>query len=333
MRTVACGAVVWCAVLGAAVPAARAQVSFDVSPRIGAMSGDTSYEIGGYFAGPTPADSGYTMPRLSELKFPLDVSMVGIGGNLTYGFPYAGTGRKVGGALALEAEYAQSFTEDAGELEDSDWTEPSAPDMLTIYSTSDAKLDAKTWELRALLYPLQVKGSFVGARVGFGGGYLAQSFSYDVSNVSQWSIYPDYNGSYPGKVLTYDVDYEIPYVGIAAALTLGEGHTVAGSIDARLGYSAWVQATDRDDHLLRQKVSEGDAEGDAVLLSLRGRLTFVRHVFVTIGVSALSIDAEGTQTQTRYAANDEGPAGLIGTIDSKVTSDQVVVDFGVGVSF
>lgn len=334
IRNLAVGAVVCGAVLGAGAPAARAEVSFDVSPRVGSLSGDTTYEIGGYFAGPTPADSGYTMPRLSELKFPLDVGMLGIGANLTFGFPYVASGRrKASGALALEAEYGQSFTKDAGELEDSDWTEPDYPDMLTIYSTSDTELEAKTWELRALVYPIRVQGPLVGWRVGLGGGYLAQNFSYEASNVWQWSVYPEYNGSYPGKVLTYEVDYEVPYVGMAAGMTLGEGRPVAVSLDARLGYSAWVSATDRDDHILRQKVSEGEADGDAVLLNLRCRVTFYRHVFVTLGLSSLAIDTEGTQTQTRYADNDEGPAGLIGTIDSKVSSSQALLDFGVGVAF
>lgn len=321
------------AVLLATGPQARAGVSFDLAPRIGSLGGNTAYQIGGLFGG--PGGSVYRIERLSRLEFPLDVALLGAAAGLLVDFPYTGENAQVqlGGAFGVEAEFGRSFTRDAGKMKDSDWTEPAAPTLRTIYSESDAELDAETWEVRARFYPIERKGSFFAWRAGVGGGYLHQSFDFDVSNVEQWSIYPEYNGSYRGKVLTYGVTYEVPYAELAAGVSFGEGRQVSGALDVRLGYSPAARATDRDDHLLRQKIGRGEGDGDAVLFSLRGRITFVRHLFATIGVSRVSIDTAGTQTQTRYAANDEGPAGPIGSLDTKITSEQTLVDLAVGVAF
>lgn len=329
-----CGATARAGVIsGTSAPAAQEGVSFDISPRIGGLYGNTTYQIGGFFN--SPEGSGYTMSPLSELKFPLDVEIVNLAAGFRAGFPYHGRSgpARFGWALALEGEYGWNLTKDAGTMQDSDWTEPEFPDFKTIYSESDAELKASVWDVRARFYPVEGKGTFLGWRVGLGGGYLHQQFDYDVSNVSQWSIYPEYNGWYDGKVLTYEVTYEIPYAEIAAGMTFGEGRTISGAVDARFAYSPWAHASDRDDHILRSKLSEGSCDGDAVIFTLRGRLTFYQHYFATLGVTGIAIDTKGTQTQTQYADTDEGQAGLIGTIDQKIFSEQTVIDIGLGFAF
>lgn len=307
--------------------------TYEVSPRVGLMSGSTSYRIGGDFSGPD--GSGYSLDRLSELKFPLGVEMLWLGAGARYNLPYGDKFRRTryGGAIVVEGEYGRNFTRNAGKMEDSDWTEPYFPNLRTIYSTSDATLIAENLELLVRVNPLEVKGAFFGWRLGLGAGYLRQRYDYDISNVVQWSIYPEYNGSFKGKALTYEVTYGIPYAEIATGITFGQGDPVSGSLDARVGYSSWAHASDRDDHLLRSKVATGKADGDALILRLRGRVTFLRYLFVTLGVTSVSIDTSGAQTQRRYAENDEGPAGLIGTIDTKIFSDQTVFDLSVGATF
>ena len=314
----------------------------DISAHVGAMSGDTTYQIGGNYkiysspARHTLVESGELHFPISELKFPLDVAMAGIRARQKISFPYRTRQKKVsfGVAILFEEEFSQSFTRNAGTMEDSDWTDVDYPHFKTIYSTSKAELDASVFDLHARFYPIERRGSFIGFRVGAGAGYLRQQFDYSISNTTQ-DEYPYNTGNkvyIPGKTLTYELTYEIPYVEVTAGMTLEKGRNFSGAVDVRLAVSSWVNASDRDDHLLRGKLSEGSCDGDAVIFGLEGRFILYRRFFATLGVTAISIETQGTQTQTFYDPSDPD-YGMTIDIDQKILSEQVLANLGLGIIF
>jgi outer membrane protease len=52
------------------------------------------------------------------------------------------------------------------------------------------------------------------------------------------------------------------------------GKTDQFQLHLTLAYSRWAEAEDRDDHVLRYKLSEGDCEDDAYLININLDWTF-----------------------------------------------------------
>ena len=120
--------------------------------------------------------------------------------------------------------------------------------------------------------------------------------------------------------------YTIPFSEISGLYRFGTKFSLEGS----LGYSPFVQATDRDDHLLRFKLNEGSASGTAWLFDLKLRLQATSHWFAAVGVSGLCINTSGTQKQRFCCGNN---AGREATIDQTITSSQACGSLEVGYSF
>jgi outer membrane protease len=205
-------------------------------------------------------------------------------------------------------------------MKDSDWITLSNPDQLDIYSESDADLDAEIMDIN-LRYKFFKKS---GWSLSAGLGYIYQNFDYKCSLIKQWSPSGlsgyDYTGT--GDVdLTYEVTYSIPYMEIGIQQTKDKL-----SLEARLGYSPFVNVTDEDHHLLRSKVSYGDCDGDGVLFSLEGRYDFPKNWFLTVGLDYTKTDTDGIQKQYTKGA-------WTATIDQKIESEQTFIAFAVGYAF
>ncbi len=279
-------------------------------------SGDTTYQIGGTLDVPGLGTQELHFP-ISELEFPLDVYMVSVGGSIEFREKWK-----------VSAGVKKNITSDAGKMKDSDWGYYwlagypwGEQDTLDIYSESDAQLDALMMDIN-LCYRFYQRSNWSFAA---GLGYILQSFDYEVSNLDQWYPSSTYYFGYDfahdyvsGKVITYEARYSIPYMEIAAELkTRNKFH-----IEATLGYSPMVNVTDEDNHILRDKVSKGDCDGDATLFSLKGHYEFWKPWFLTIQVGYMSIDTDGKQTQ--YIEGE-----LLGTIDQKIKSQQMFIGFAV----
>lgn len=294
----------------------------DLTLELGKMSGESTYEIGGKFIGATPSESGAYHFPISKLEFPLNVTMAALSANVDITDRFSVSGR-----------IAKNLSQDAGQLKDSDFLGYTGDNtVLDVYSTSDADLDAKTYDVK-FLYKLFSRPD---QSLAVGAGYLYQKFDFVASDVDQW--YPSLNAAYGydighdivgGPVLTYNVTYKIPYVEIAAKARPTDSVRLAAS----LGYSPSVTAKDEDNHLLRSKLSKGSTDGTAILFNVEGRMDFAKNWFGTARYNYVNIDTEGKQTQTRYAATSEGAAGTIGTIDEKIKSEQSSVYLGVGHAF
>jgi len=169
-------------------------------------------------------------------------------------------------------------------------------------------------------------------------GLRYQTFSMVASDLVQYSptfhaygldsVFPEdpFGAVIGGRVLEYEATYTIPFVELSGLYRFGRLVSLEGS----LGYSPLVRATDRDDHLLRSKLSTGSDSGSAWLFELKLRLQMTKHWFAAIGASGLFVDTSGTQTQSYHAGEY---VGYQATIDQKITSSQVCGSLALGFSF
>lgn len=312
------------------VPAYAERPKVDLRLGIGMLRGDTTYQIGGKID--TPLGSSEVHFPLSELKFPLDVYMASVGGSIEFAEKWK-----------VNASVKKNITSDTGMMEDSDWgvwylgaelphmpgyyCNPAycEPDSLDIYSESGADLDALIMDIN-LRYKFYEKSNW---SFSAGLGYIHQNFDYEVSNLVQW--YPSYYDYFgvglpydlvSGKVLTYEVTYSIPYIELATEFKIKDKFSVGASI----GYSPFVNVKDEDNHILRSKISKGDCDGNAILLSLDGQYDFTESWFLTLLFNYTTVDADGKSKS--YFDGEYSH-----TIDRKSESKQILTTFAVGYAF
>jgi hypothetical protein len=304
---------------------------FNISAGIEKYSGFTQYTIGGRVELPD-GTVGYVQFPLSELKFQLDVFMLFLGFSAT-----------IFDRLLISINAGTNIDSDSGSMEDSDWGAWyqegnlwASPTTLDIYSESGAELRAYILDTK-LQYPVLEKSKFY---LSVGIGFLFQRFDFEIRNTTQW--YPSYGiySSYlpieysytyyiPGKVMTYMVDYYIPYLEFALSYKIFENASISGSI----GLSPYTVAEDLDDHILRSKEGRGSSEGTSASLSLRGQYRFTQDFYLEIGFYYFVIETDGEQVQKRYATTAEGPPGRIGTIQNELKSEQFLFYLSAGYMF
>jgi outer membrane protease len=316
--------------VAAAGAAAAGDRNFDLWLRSGILRGDSTYTIGGTFAD-NQGDQGEIRDPLSELKWPLDVVVASLGGQAE------------AGRFSLRGEVMKNATDNAGDMEDSDWGvyydlsdgDPAfSPYSKDVFSTSGTDLDLLILDVRGRYSVVQ--GPQFSATVGLGLRY--QKFSLVASDVHQYSptfytygldgvfTSDPFAADVSGPGIDYEVTYTIPFAELSVLYRFGAMLRLEGS----LGYSPFVQASDRDDHLLRQKLSEGSDTGSAWLLDLTLRLQATKHWFAAGGVSGLFIDPSGTQQQSYYGGEY---VGYQATLDQTLRSSQICSSLEVGFSF
>jgi len=287
---------------------------------IGKLSGDTTYQIGGIVETPGSPSLELHFP-ISQLEFPLDVYMASVEGSIAFREKWK-----------VSVDVEKNITSYAGKMKDSDWGVywlagmPGAEqNTLDIYSESDANLDALIMDIN-LRYRFYERPNWSFAA---GLGYISENFGYEVSNLDQWYPSSEYYFGYElphtyesGVVITYEARYSIPYIEIATELNIEGKLRIEGS----LGYSPIVNVTDEDNHILRDKVGKGDCNGNAVLFSLKENYKFRERWLLIMQLNYMSIDTDGKQTQ--YSGGE-----LFATIDQKIKSKQMLINFAVKYSF
>jgi outer membrane protease len=286
---------------------------FFVAAQAGRLSGNTLYHMS-VASGVSSVDS--------ELEFPLQTGLAGIK------LGYAAQDRPGRSRVKLALSWLQNTDSGSGSVKDSDWLS-NDQDILEvgsphpgkdIYSESDMELKARLIEVQAVF------GQRLGKTVEIGpmAGFKYQQFKYDVSDVNQVGYGPyaaSYTGSVAGPVATYEVEYQMFYVGLSADFRAPSFTATAG-----LAFAPAVVAEDRDDHILRSKLSTGKATGFAYLASLGADwdLLLSRDLNVTFGINGeyLRISTQGTQDQTFYAGANAGESY---SLDDKITSEQLLL--------
>lgn len=278
-----------------------------VEPHVGYLQGHTRYRI--HF----PVYEGESSRLLSELEFPMDSAIAGIGVSL---------GRK--DIWNLGFSITTNVTEDTGKMKDSDWFDEN-PATKSLYSESDTKMDILLIDVGGTFNVLQRDKTSLDVMIG----YRYQNMDFENRNLNQVCLTEvgcavGGSGSVSGKVLAYKMTYQIPYGGLAVVLR--PSTRVAVRLAGALGRA---YGKDEDDHILRGKKSSAEADGPFYLLKGEGQFAISNKMFLDAGLEYLKIDAEGKQNQVCYTATPgcpfgEGTAG----IDYKAQSEQTTVKVG-----
>lgn len=256
------------------------------------VHGDSTY----YISGVDPVLGSWA----SELEFPLNNFMAGL--NVTVGRRHLKNPNQTESRFCLV--WLVIVDDDAGTMKDSDWIEndpaygepPHAG--RDLYTESDAQIRGRILDIDYAYHFRFGNRWTLGPMIG----YRSQKFKYEIF---------DYRGMYwttpvsgEGKVLDYEVTYTIPYIGLSSGLLLGK--TEQFQLHLTLAYSRWAEAEDRDDHVLRYKLSEGDCEGDAYLININLDWNLYPHWILGLGAEYSDIDTSGSQHQMFYAGTFVG---------------------------
>jgi len=296
-----------------AVPQERTadKVSFNLGGHLGYLSGDTRY----HFTFPGVIE-GLRVGE-SELEFPLDSMVGGINASI---------GKR--GLWSIDLSLSKNLTEDTGKMKDSDWLtySPTAQKVKFSYAEADTEMDALLLDISGRYY--FIKGKDIS--LALVGGYRYQDLSFDISDgwmESPVGWFPREN--LPGKILTYDITYKIPYGGFAIDI-LPSGRFLLNI----QGLYGKAYAEDEDDHLLRSKRANAESDGDFYSLKAGGNLFLSNRLSIQISLEYLKIDTSGSQTQTWYATTEEAPAGTtITDIDYWAKSEEFYFLTGIRYSF
>ena len=266
----------------------------ETGPEVRYTAGDSTYHIS--FDEPW-ALGGHGE---SELEFPIDNVMAGV--KVIVGTKYGKNSRKSKGRLCLRL--LGTIDKEAGIMKDSDWIENDAAFKETphegkdLYTESDARLEGMLFDA---IWSYHFS---LGHNWGLGPmlGYRYQELHYEIYGYRgyYWTT-PVYG---QGKILDYQVIYKIPFIGLSSETLLGSKDQFFLSMG--FGYSDWVEARDRDDHLLRSKLSEAECEGAAYLLTLNLDWRFYPGWVLGVGAEYVDIDTSGKQHQGFYAGDSVG---------------------------
>lgn len=270
----------------------------------------------------------------SELVFPL--STLRTGATLRGEFPGRGRG------WAFELSAAGNLLPPFGKMEDYDWwMYEGVPKVPFSYTESDARM---RWvSVEASWEPVLARGGW--GRLSALLGYLFQFMYQEILGYQGWYNDDDLDGvadgyytqSGTGTALTYWVMYNAPTTGLALTLTPTAGWAV--TIEGGL---ALPFTSDRDDHVLRNKLSEAFGLGIGAFAGLETRIRWGnpqarRHPYLLLSWRWLGMRANTRQTQAWYG-DDPGTAGddtgyLISGVDHQISTRQSAVLLAAGVEF
>jgi len=272
----------------------------------------------------------------SELVFPLQTLLEG----MRFRYVPAGPGRL---RWSLEGSFHTNLINPYGLMLDYDWYMwPGDPKEPFSYTESAA---AMRWYLASAEAQFDLRSGSWG-KVGLAFGYRFQFIKQEITGYSGWYLDTNDDGiadSYnPLKNLTdRSLDYQIIYNTITAGLSLALNPAPPVSITAEAGF-ALPFVSDRDDHLLRYKLSTASGVGYGAYAGVEARYTWSPagsrlRPFVALSGSGLWLVAKTLQTQYWYGDDPGYPGDETGTyifgVDHQISSRQYRVAFIFGLQF
>ncbi len=279
----------------------------------GLWSGEATYSIGGQAW--IPEEGFVDFPgKISELTFPVDV-------------PYGLVGARMGnGRIEFQGSLMVNLSDPSDPVKDSDW-DVLGDGVLDIYSESDAELDAVVLDGSARYWLRRIPdGEASGWGFGFGPGLYVAGFDWTVSQLDQWyPSHPEKPHEYEsGRVATYQAVIVMAYLDLGLMARRGRWN---GRMDLGVGPAS---VTDEDDHLLRQKISNGRMAGIGLKGMAEVRCDLSRSVFVAANMKVMAVEATGTQEQEGYGGE---LAGYYAEIDEDFSISSVTAGLDIGWRF
>lgn len=288
----------------------KKSTEFWIHGGVEAWAGEITYRIG-YPVTEASGQRYYGYFPFSELEFPLDAA-----------FGVVKAGAVLGNRVVINAQIKTNVSDPDDDMIDRDWTSSSYPWRLDIYSKSEVTgFDALVLDgdVSYKVFDSSILWLAVGA------GYMYEDFEYETALKRQWSPSGLPGNDYFGDgrtTLIYEVESNMPYLLVRAKFNIIEKL----KINARLGFAPWVEVEDRDQHLLRDKVSVGEMDGSAVMVSVDTQYDFTPQLFVTGGLSHTYIDVDGDMEASFNGVYDH-------TVEEELTSRQTSVFLTVGFRF
>ena len=260
---------------------ARDGVGFSLEA-IGALgAGETAYEI---------SASDGDMSIRSRLEFPLDGAYVGADGCFNFGGEICGVKN-----LSVGVKFLTNISDPGEDMNDYDWVNGGL--------VGDTASDTEVTSLQLDFY---LKGTLISQRsIAIGGicGFRHEDYAFEIYGLDGIYLPPIGDGSrafMPSDtlVLTYDMTHDWVYGGVEGELIMSDSLSAEGSLVAGIGF-----IEDRDDHVLRGKVSEGDfisfsVKAAAHVVWYISAPAAATRIYVKAGVEALSMLANGEQDQS-----------------------------------
>lgn len=294
---------------------ASSVLALEVDASYGKRQGEVIYQIGGQIA----LDSGESVRvrfPLSELRFQINTPIVKF--MLNHKF-------KDDWLASISA--TKNITSNSGKILDSDWginylSNPTdfQRDSLDVYSESRLTLDAV--DLQIELQKKVKMGGLPSWTVFIGAGVLLQRYEFAAFDTLQ---------SYPstperpadelnGKTLSYRYEASMPFASANLSYDINPKTTTAMTVV----YSPWLNVTDDDNHILRNKTSTGDSDGWGIKLNVSLSYALWHTSNVYLAVAYLKMVANGIQTQS-ISDNEEVSSAEVGL---RNTNEQKIITVG-----
>jgi outer membrane protease len=278
---------------------------------IGAVGvGETAYEIS--------ASDGSSSIR-SRLEFPLDGTYVGFDACMETDLTLLQVDR-----LSLGFRFLTNMTDPDEDMNDYDW--------INGFLVGDTASEA---EASSMILDFYAKGDVITqSNLTIRGilGARHEQYDFDVYGLVGYYLPPIGNGpaflSSDTLALTYEMTHNWVYGGAEGELSIGDSLVAAGSAIAGIGF-----VEDRDDHVLRGKISEG--EFISFSMAVAANLTWylsppdaARRFYLKGGIEAMSMVADGEQDQSF----EDGSPGYSG-IDDEIEMSLVTGNAMAGCEF
>ncbi len=294
------------------------RINLSINGDIGKMFGSTKYHIlvNGYIP---ESDTGLTIE--SELEFPLDILVAGINARLN-------TKLWQNATLSFNLNIHKSIGNPNNNMLDSDWftfPSPGGDRIKFSYTESRAKLNAAIIDAnQRFKFRISPKFQLSGIL-----GYKYTGFSYKIFGISGWLLDSTYHHIYYDEyagvnVLNYNVSYYIPYFGFAGAIAVSPDITINGEYEL----SPYALAKDFDDHILRNKIGEGNCNGNSFTTNINALIKIPHpgsnlNWYAKINLNFTKVITAGYQTQKWYG---DDPASAEDDTGNKITgiNDQIM---------
>jgi len=243
-------------------------------------SGDVAYEIS--------AGNAFGSVK-SRLEFPLDGVYAGVEGVYN-------TGVHIGGVknLSFGVKLLTNLNDPDDDMNDFDWWNGA------LVGDTDSEAEAKSFSMDLFMRTDVVcRPDFILSGIV---GFRYEDYQFDIYGLDGYYLPPLGDGShvsvdYGLKVLTYDMTHNLFYGGLEGRIIMTDSITAVGKMTLGIGW-----ADDRDNHILRSKISKGEyvtlsADISGYLIWYLSAADAAAGFYLKAGVEAYGMAGSGEQDQ------------------------------------
>ena len=301
----------------------RAQVSysFTLDTIISRNFGYTTYDL---------RVSDANAEGSSKLEFPLDVFLVGA--QLSFNIEMPTLDNSLAKDLCFVLAAYTNINDPYSVMKDHDWIEPAGvPKLKFSYTESDAEM-----------FLLIIDSRIYKKLINFGifdffiiGGYSFNYISQVINGYEGWQINQNWDISDISgteKALEYEIYYHLPMAGIQLTASISPQLSIGWEL-----YGIFVIVYDRDDHILRNKLSTALGVGYGIDSKLEANLSFdiSNSLAFCLGleIKFLYLFAPTKQKQEWYGDDPATPAvDDTGTVINDIIHDITNTQFNLGIN-